>query len=71
MTKLEQIERSIAALSPKELKAFIKWFEAFQADVWDIQIEADAKAGRLDKLAEQALAAVRAGRTAAVQPIDG
>jgi hypothetical protein len=62
MTKLEQIERSIAALSPKELKAFAKWFEAFQADVWDMQIEADARAGRLNKLAEQALAEVRAGR---------
>ncbi|RWB00803.1 MAG: hypothetical protein EOQ39_28285 [Mesorhizobium sp.] len=63
MTKLEQIKRSIAALSPKELKAFAKWFEEFQADMWDMQIEADAKAGRLDKLAEQALAEVRAGRT--------
>ncbi len=61
MTKLEQIQRSIAALSPKELKAFAKWFEAFQADVWDKQIEADAKAGRLDEFAEKALAEVRAG----------
>jgi hypothetical protein len=59
MTKLEQIEKSVAALSPEELKA---WFEAFQADVWDMQIETDAKAGRLDKLAEQALAELRAGR---------
>ncbi|WP_164987205.1 MULTISPECIES: hypothetical protein [Mesorhizobium] len=53
MTKLEQIERSIAALSPKELKAFAKWFEAFQADVWDKQIQADAKAGRLDGFAKR------------------
>ena len=60
-TKLEQIERSIAALSTKELKAFAKWLEAFQADVWDKQIEADAKAGRLDRFAEKALAEVRAG----------
>ncbi|MET2830776.1 hypothetical protein [Mesorhizobium shangrilense] len=43
MTKLEQIERSIAALCPKELKAFAKWFEAFQADLWDMQIEADGQ----------------------------
>ena len=62
MTKLEQIEKSVAALSPEELKAFAAWFEAFQADVWDMQIETDAKAGRLDKLAEQALAELRAGR---------
>jgi len=63
MTKLEQIEKSVASLSPEELKAFAAWFEALQADMWDRQIEADAKAGRLDKLAEQALADHRAGRT--------
>jgi hypothetical protein len=63
MTKLEQIEKSVAALSPEELKAFAAWFEALQADMWDRQIEADARAGRLDKLAEQALAEVRASRT--------
>ncbi|MBZ9764405.1 hypothetical protein LB553_26550 [Mesorhizobium sp. CA8] len=63
MTKLEQIEKSVAELSPEELKAFAAWFEALQADLWDKQIEADAKAGRLDKLAEQALADHRAGRT--------
>ncbi|PBC03616.1 hypothetical protein [Mesorhizobium sp. WSM3860] len=63
MTKLEQIEKSVAELSLEELKAFAAWFEALQADLWDKQIEADAKAGRLDKLADQALADHRAGRT--------
>ncbi|MBZ9873011.1 hypothetical protein LB542_19370 [Mesorhizobium sp. BR1-1-9] len=63
MTKLEQIEKSVSELSREELKAFAAWFEALQADRWDRQIEADAKAGRLDKLAEQALADHRAGRT--------
>lgn len=63
MSKLEQIEKSVAELSPEELKAFAAWFEALQADMWDRQIEADAKLGRLDKLAEQALADHRAGRT--------
>jgi hypothetical protein len=63
MTKLEQIEKSVAALAPEELKAFTAWFEEFQADLWDRQMEADAKAGKLDKLAEKALAHHRAGRT--------
>ncbi len=63
MTKLEQIEKSVAELSPEELKAFAAWFESLQADLSDKQIKADAKAGRLDKLAEQALADHRAGRT--------
>ncbi|MBZ9997557.1 hypothetical protein [Mesorhizobium sp. BH1-1-4] len=63
MTKLEQIEKSITELSPEELKAFAAWFEALRADQWDKQIEADANAGRLDKLAAQGLADHRAGRT--------
>ena len=63
MTKLEQIEKSVAELAPDEMKAFTVWFEELKADLWDLQIEADAKAGRLDKLAEEALEDLRAGRT--------
>ena len=63
MTKLEQIEKSVAELSEEELKAFAKWFEELQADLWDRQIEADAKAGRLDKLVAEAKAEIAAGKT--------
>ncbi|TIT77092.1 MAG: hypothetical protein E5W56_04010 [Mesorhizobium sp.] len=62
MTKPEQIQALVTNLDPAEFKAFAAWFEALQADLWDKQIEADAKAGRLDKLAEQALAEIRAGK---------
>ncbi|TGT46610.1 hypothetical protein [Mesorhizobium sp. M8A.F.Ca.ET.165.01.1.1] len=62
MTKLEQIEKSITELSPEELKAFAAWFEALQADIWDRQIEADIKAGRLDKLVAEARAEIAAGK---------
>jgi hypothetical protein len=62
MSKLEQIEKSVAELSPEELKAFAAWFEALQADLWDKQIEADAKAGRLDKLIAEARAEIAAGK---------
>jgi hypothetical protein len=63
MTKLEQIEKSVTELSDQELKAFAKWFEELQADLWDRQIEADAKAGRLDKLIAEAKAEIAAGKT--------
>lgn len=63
MTKLEKIEKDIASLSPGEVARLAEWFAEFRADLWDRQIEADAKAGRLDKIAEQALADHRAGRT--------
>ena len=63
MTKLEQIEKSVAELSKEELKAFAKWFAELQADRWDRQIEADAKAGKLDKLIAEAKAEIAAGKT--------
>jgi hypothetical protein len=63
MTKLEKIEQDIASLTPGEVAKLAQWFAEFQADLWDKQIEADAKAGRLDRLADQALAHHSAGKT--------
>jgi hypothetical protein len=63
MTKLEKIEQEIAALDPKDVRKLADWLDAYKAELWDRQIEADAKAGKLDQLAEQALADHRAGRT--------
>ena len=62
MTRLEQLERAIGRLSPEERASFRVWFESFDAAEWDRQIEGDAAAGKLDRLAEQALAEYRAGR---------
>ncbi|MCQ1850962.1 hypothetical protein [Neorhizobium galegae] len=63
MTKLEQIEKSVAQLDPKELEAFSLWFEEFQAERWDRQIEKDDAEGKFDRLAEEALSEFRAGKT--------
>ena len=63
MTKVEQLEQEIMALSRSELAALRDWFQSYLADQWDKQIEADAKAGRLDHLAREALADHEAGRT--------
>ena len=62
MTKLEQIEKSFAELSPEELKAFKAWFEELEAARWDRQIADDAKAGKLDKLIAEAKAEIAAGK---------
>ncbi len=61
MTKLEDIERAVEQLSPLELAAFRSWFEELQARAFDNRIEADVKAGKLDWLADEALAEHRAG----------
>ena len=63
MTKLEKIEQDIASLTPGEVAKLARWFAEFHADVWDRQIADDANAGRLDNLADQALASHHAGKT--------
>jgi hypothetical protein len=59
---LEDLEKAIAELPVDQLARFRAWFEEFEATRFDHKIERDAAAGRLDKLAEQALADFRAGR---------
>jgi hypothetical protein len=61
MTTAEDIEKAIEQLDPRELARFRVWYEAFEADRFDAAIERDAHAGKLDALAEEALAAHRAG----------
>ena len=56
MTKLEKIEREIASLDPTDVRKLAEWLAAYQADLWDRQIEDDAKSGRLDWFADQAIA---------------
>jgi hypothetical protein len=62
MTSVEDIEKAVAELPPDELARFRDWFDAFEAARFDRRIEQDATAGRLDRLAELALADFRAGR---------
>ena len=63
MTRVQRLEREIEELTPDELAAFRKWFQEYDEAVWDEQIEHDAIAGKLDRLAEKALADYKAGRT--------
>jgi hypothetical protein len=62
MTKLEQIEKYVAELSPNEMRKFARWFEEYKEAEWDRQIEADAKAGKLDKFIAEAKAEIKAGK---------
>jgi len=63
MSKVENIEQEVQSLKPSELAAFRRWFAEFDAQAWDRQIEEDVRKGKLDKLAEEALAAHRAGKS--------
>jgi hypothetical protein len=60
MGKLEALEHQIQSLSPEELARFREWFLEYDWSAWDGQIESDAGAAKLDRLAERALQ--RSGR---------
>jgi len=62
MNKVEAVEREVQSLSPSELAAFRKWFDEFDAAAWDRQIEEDVRAGKLDRLADEAVQALKAGK---------
>ena len=66
MTRVAKLEKEIQQLSRDELAAFRDWFRKCDSDEWDREIEKDILAGRLDGLAEEAIAAHKAGRMKAI-----
>ena len=56
MSTVEHIEDEIRNMSAEELTRFRKWFLEFDSRQWDEEIEQDAKAGNLDKIADFASA---------------
>lgn len=62
MATIEEIKVAITQLSPQSLRELRAWYEEFDAQVWDQQIEEDVAAGRLDDFAEEAIRAFRNGK---------
>ncbi len=58
---VQELQAAVSQLSAQELARFREWFEEFEAKMWDEQFENDVKSGKLDHLAEQAIADLRAG----------
>lgn len=58
---VQEIENAIQKLNRDELAQLADWLAEYQNDLWDEQIERDAKAGKLDKLIARADAAYDAG----------
>jgi hypothetical protein len=63
MTTVEAITAAIAELPPDQVAQIREWLNERDEAEWDAQIERDERAGRLDALADRALAEYRAGRT--------
>lgn len=62
MNAVLELEQAVKRLSEQDLARFREWFERYDAQVWDEQFERDAKSGKFDKLAKQAIADFRAGK---------
>jgi len=63
MTKIGALEREVEKLSRDELAAFREWFLEYDWQAWDRELEEDVGAGKLDKLAAEALEEHRLGKT--------
>ena len=61
MGTVKSIEKAIEALPPSDLAEFRRWFAEFDAAAWDHQIDQDAASGKLDSLADEALADFQSG----------
>ncbi len=57
MSTVTEIEQAVSRLPKAEFWKFAEWFEGVKAGAWEAQMEADAKAGRLDFLFAEAAAA--------------
>jgi hypothetical protein len=58
---VDELKKAVSQLPPEERAKFRAWWQEFDGDEWDRQIEADIKAGKFDALAEEAIAEHKAG----------
>lgn len=68
MRTVEEIEAAIEQLPRDQFFRLRDWMTSRFEDLWDEQIEEDIKAGRLDHLAQEALAEFRTGLTTPFPP---
>ncbi|HEX4996867.1 MAG TPA: hypothetical protein VFY29_01495 [Terriglobia bacterium] len=62
MSTLQDIEKAVQDLSPEQLTAFRAWFVEYDQALWDKELVRDVESGRLDSLADEALADLQDGR---------
>jgi len=67
MSNVAEIENALKAIPVKDARAVLLWLQDYLDAEWDRALERDIASGRLDKLAERALAHYDAGRT---KPLD-
>ena len=56
VSTIHEIESAITKLSSEEVHVEADWLQEYRDELWDNQIEADAKAGKFDRLISKAKA---------------
>jgi hypothetical protein len=62
MSTIEQIKTTILTLAPNEFQRLRQWFSDVDYQRWNEQLEQDILDGKLDALAEEAIAEFKAGQ---------
>ena len=57
MTTADEIKQAVLSLPEAEYAKIMDWLHELAEEAWDRQIEEDARAGKLDSLAAEALEA--------------
>lgn len=63
MSTIDHLEKVVKGLSEPELAEFRAWFASFDQAQWDEELAGDARHGKLDQLADEALGDHDAGRS--------
>jgi hypothetical protein len=69
MSKVQQLEAEIARLPRQEFRDLARWFDEERARKWDLQIDEDAKNGKLEKLYEKLQAENKAQRNISLNEV--
>lgn len=62
MSTIEEIESAVSKLAPSDYEKFRQWLADYHNQKWDKEMEEDARSGRLDALAKEALDDLKNGR---------
>jgi hypothetical protein len=64
MTTISEIQDAVRALPERQFEAFSSWFDQYEEERWDNQIEKDQKSGVLLDLINKAKYDFKAGKCA-------
>ena len=62
MTTVSEIQNAVRALAEEEYQVFSSWFEQYEEERWDRQIEGDQRSAPLRDLMDKARADFAAGK---------